>query len=171
MSAIDSGQIFYRGGTPILNGNLAAPTAVMIRGVCVVNSSGAVALNGAASRPLGFLQSEVVLEVDYQELLRIPESVMFEVPVSGGDAKIKVQVLEIQDGISYVAYGDVIHASTTFAVGDLVYAVAAGQIAKAANAAVGDFPIGRVTEIDITVENTVDGGVVWKAESTLTAKT
>lgn len=171
MSAINSGQIFYRGGTPIFNGNLAAPAAVMIRGVCVVASSGVVALNGAASRPLGFLQSEVVLEVDYQELLRIPESVMFEVPVSGGDAKIKVQVLEIQDGINYVAYGDVIHSSTTFAVGDLVYAVAAGQIAKAANAAAGDFPIGTVTEIDITVEGTVEGGVAWKAQSTLTAKT
>ncbi len=171
MSAIDSGQIFYRGGTPIFNGNLAAPAAVMIRGVCVVNTSGAVALSGAATRPLGFLQSEVVLEVDYQELLRIPESVMFEVPVSGGDAKIKVQVLEIQDGINYIAYGAVIDGSTTFAKDDLVYAIAAGLISNAANAAVGDFPIGIVTEIDVTVEGTVAGGVVWKASSTLTAKT
>lgn len=169
--SIDSGQIFYRGGTPIFNGNLAAPTAVMIRGVCVVNSSGAVALNGAASRPLGFLQNEVVLEVDYQELLRIPESVMFEVPVSGGDSKIKVQVLEIQDGINYIAYGDVIDSSTTFAVGDLVYAIAAGLISNETNAASGDFPIGVVTEIDVTVEDDVDAGVVWKAQSTLTAKT
>lgn len=169
--SIDSGQIFYRGGTPIFNGNLAAPTAVMIRGVCVVNSSGVVALNGAASRPLGFLQNEVVLEVDYQELLRIPESVMFEVPVSGGDAKIKVQVLEIQDGINYIAYGAIIDSSTTFAVGDLVYAIAAGLVSNATNAASGDFPIGVVTEIDVTVEDDVDAGVVWKAQSTLTAKT
>ncbi len=168
---IDSGQIIYRGGTPIFNGNLAAPAGVMIRGVCVVNAAGVVALNGAASRPLGFLQSEVVLEVDYQELLRIPESVMFEVPVSGGDAKIKVQVLEIQDGINYIAYGDVIDGGTTFSVGDLVYAIAAGEIGDAAAAAVGDFPIGVVTEIGVTVEDTVGVGVVWKAQSTLTAKT
>ena len=168
---INSGQILYRGGTPVLNGNIAAPAGVMSRGVCVVDTSGAVALSGAATRPLGFLQSEVVLEVDYQELLRIPESVMFEVPVSGGDSKIKVQVLELQDGLHYVAYGaDVIDGSTTFAKDDLVYAIAGGKIANAANAAAGDFPIGIVTEIDVTVEDTVDAGVAWKASSTLTAK-
>jgi hypothetical protein len=167
---INSGQIFYRGGTPILNGNLAAPAGVMSRGVCVVESSGSVALAATTERPLGFLQSEVVLEVDYQELLRIPESVMFEVPVSGGDSKIKVQVLEFQDGTNYVAYGaDVIDGSTTFAKDDVVYAIAGGKIANLANAASGDKALGRVTEIGVVVEDTA-GGVAWKAESTLAAK-
>lgn len=168
---IDSGHGLYR-GRPIFNGNLAAPAGVMARGLAVVNTAGVVALSGAATRPLGFLQSEVVLEVDYQKLLRIPESVMFEVPVSGGDDKIKVQVLEYQDGTNYVMYGaEVIDASTTFAKDDLVYAIAGGKFANAANAAAGDFPLGRVTEIDVTVEDTVDAGVAWKAEATLTAKT
>jgi hypothetical protein len=138
-----------------VDGSMDAPASAMTKGMAVVKDSATIDECATTERPYGFLMVDVTTDgLSYEEKLFLASKDAEEIKVSDG----KIPVLVFEPGL--IATDN--DSGETWAVGDVIFAVAGGLLAKQSGAATGDIAIGTVTGINKTY-----GGSSGMSEITL----